>query len=792
MLLRLLAVLLFVAATTFAATTHQIVRSLRFGADGRPVLVEGRDGAIYCTNGNNIVYRLGRDGSFRVINRFEDPYTVVTSLVAAPDGHLYGSTGTEFFRLTYSGLRETLQRFTPDDFGYTTGVTELVNGPDTALYGILRSSKFGDTALVIRVTLDGALSIIASLGPSPFLVHTTLTVGPDGALWAIHNGAVVRVTLDGVVSAGVTSGFIPNDARWLVSHPDGYLYCGGINLGEVRPQYLVKIGTDGTGTLVRRHTFVELPIPKRTPVLGNDGNFFFYGVAITGPAPAPCLMAMTPGGDILRMAGPLEGKLATIATHPLVATYDGWLYATSFPLESRDGVIVRALVPGRPQRNMPPLARADFRRPPAPGKSIAIDFLANDSDVNGDPLTITNVGQPKSGTVLADPNSRKVFYSAPVGDPVGVDEFSYTISDGKGGTAFGRVTIRADVRGTFSSLLEGSPAYDDGHLSVTLGGFGAVTARLWLGGYVAAFSGRFNELNQFTQAFSDRGTETVLMLELRYDGNEPVIDASLSNRGSLATLTRPRPAAAAARAGSYTFVIPNRTIWKSQPGMLAVDGDPDLGVYFNPFPTAQGNGFGTLKMLPSGAAIVAGRMPDGAAFAGGMRLDTAGRLIFFAPLYTPTYPPQGWVRGIVSFGPKAGVSDADGDLLWVHPSGYYENFGSFLTAPVDFLASRYTPPAQLQDTLGSTVNFAARDGGLTQALTTNATLTGNTLIGTAALRMNGKFSPSSGLVVGHLSPPGSARWRSFGGVLLQKQGRILGQFSSFGPRGAGGVSISAP
>lgn len=66
-----------------------------------------------------------------------------------------------------------------------------------------------------------------------------------------------------------------------------------------------------------------------------------------------------------------------------------------------------------------------------------IDVLANDTDANGDTLTIQSVTAARSGTVrLAN---GKVFYTPP--STTESDTFFYTLSDGRGGTDIASVTI---------------------------------------------------------------------------------------------------------------------------------------------------------------------------------------------------------------------------------------------------------------------------------------------------------------------------------------------------------------
>jgi hypothetical protein len=71
--------------------------------------------------------------------------------------------------------------------------------------------------------------------------------------------------------------------------------------------------------------------------------------------------------------------------------------------------------------------------------SVAINVLTNDSDPDGDPLTLVSVSQGTNGTVTTNANG-VVTYS-PTTHFFGVDHFTYTVGDGPGGSANGQVTV---------------------------------------------------------------------------------------------------------------------------------------------------------------------------------------------------------------------------------------------------------------------------------------------------------------------------------------------------------------
>ncbi|MBE0495145.1 MAG: tandem-95 repeat protein [Campylobacterales bacterium] len=73
---------------------------------------------------------------------------------------------------------------------------------------------------------------------------------------------------------------------------------------------------------------------------------------------------------------------------------------------------------------------------------LAADLLANDSDVDGDTLSIISVGDAVNGTAVLNEDGTITF--TPTGGFSGDATFTYTVSDGNGGTDTATVTITVD------------------------------------------------------------------------------------------------------------------------------------------------------------------------------------------------------------------------------------------------------------------------------------------------------------------------------------------------------------
>ena len=70
---------------------------------------------------------------------------------------------------------------------------------------------------------------------------------------------------------------------------------------------------------------------------------------------------------------------------------------------------------------------------------VAINVVANDSDIDGDTLTPSTVSAPDLGSVAIAPDGKVVYTPPP--NYFGPDSFTYTVSDGHGGTASAAVSI---------------------------------------------------------------------------------------------------------------------------------------------------------------------------------------------------------------------------------------------------------------------------------------------------------------------------------------------------------------
>jgi hypothetical protein len=102
--------------------------------------------------------------------------------------------------------------------------------------------------------------------------------------------------------------------------------------------------------------------------------------------------------------------------------------------------------------NDPPVAVDDAAS--TLGAPVDVPVVANDSDVDGDTLSVSEHTEPARG--LASCGASTCKYTPPAGTNFGFDSFTYTVSDGNGGTDTGRVTI-TQTRPTFTLSEPSAP-----------------------------------------------------------------------------------------------------------------------------------------------------------------------------------------------------------------------------------------------------------------------------------------------------------------------------------------------
>jgi hypothetical protein len=242
-------------------------------------------------------------------------------------------------------------------------------------------------------------------------------------------------------------------------------------------------------------------------------------------------------GDPLTVDAVTQGANGTVATDGATVTYTpdpDWSGTDSFAYTVTDGVLsdTATVTVAVGPVNDPPVA-GDDAASAAEDTAVVVDVLANDSDVDGDSLSVQSVTQGSHGLVATD--GVTVTYT-PDPDWHGTDTFSYTVSDGS-------LTDTALVAVTVTPVNDPPAAVDD-----------AVTT-----------------------AEDTPVTETVLANDTDVDGDPLTVDAvtqgahgSVTTDGSTLTYT---PGPDFVGADSFTYTVTDGLV-VSGPVTVTVTVDP--------------------------------------------------------------------------------------------------------------------------------------------------------------------------------------------------------------------------
>lgn len=109
--------------------------------------------------------------------------------------------------------------------------------------------------------------------------------------------------------------------------------------------------------------------------------------------------------------------------------------------QTADETDERTTLPDRNQPNRPPIAKDDPNLGARSGRSTVLHVMDNDSDDDGDLLTITDVAEVEGASLQVTGFGSGLQITLPA-DATGTKTFGYTISDGRGGSASAVATVK--------------------------------------------------------------------------------------------------------------------------------------------------------------------------------------------------------------------------------------------------------------------------------------------------------------------------------------------------------------
>jgi len=364
--------------------------------------------------------------------------------------------------LTYSPTALTLETWVYRDstaFIYIACKGTYSNANDWLLY--LRNNQSADEGIDFGIRNHTAY---LRKGDTPVNTWFHLTV--------TYNSGSVALFLNGVNIANATSWpALPNSYPHLGLGND---YMG--NEGGLYPMTQVMLDEFRISNTARSSSWITTSFHNQN----NPDSFYSMGVEEQYEFTLSTTSNPSQGGTITASPDPpyYYNEIVTLTAIPNPGySFDHWsgdLTGTNNPdiLQMNENKTVTATFL---LENTPPVAEDDSATVQENSTNNQIDVLANDSDPDGDTLTIISVTQPTFGVSSHDGSYA---YYTPNTAYDGPDSFSYTISDGNGGTASATVIIKVlpTSQNNTPPYQPSHPVPDNGQTNVS------ITTDIWWAG----------------------------------------------------------------------------------------------------------------------------------------------------------------------------------------------------------------------------------------------------------------------------------------------------------------------
>jgi large repetitive protein len=300
------------------------------------------------------------------------------------------------------------------------------NGPTTITYTI-SDGKGGTSTATVTLT-------VTSVNDVPVANSSTATTNEDTPVTLTPLANDTDADGDPLT---VTAATAPNGT--VTINPDGTLrYTPNANFnGTDTVTYTISDGRGGTSTSTVTVTVAsvnDIPVarpdtattpedePFTIPVLGNDTDADGTPLTITAATSPNGTVVINPDGTI---------------TFTPNANFNGPATITYTVSDGNGGTATTTATVNVTPVNDLPVTRPDSAITPE-DTPIRISPLANDSDVDGNPLTITQASSPQ-GTVVINPDGTVTF--TPNANFNGPATITYQVSDGQGGFTTGTISV---------------------------------------------------------------------------------------------------------------------------------------------------------------------------------------------------------------------------------------------------------------------------------------------------------------------------------------------------------------
>jgi len=340
-------------------------------------------------------------------------------------------SGTEGAALAYSVTAVN----TPTSFSATNLPAGLsLNNTTGAISGTLPAGS----AALYNVTLGAANTagtafeqlLLAVSGTSPATPVITAQPAPAGAI--VTGSATFNVIATG--AGPLTYQWKKNGTN--ISGATTSTYTTPVLVaGDNNAQYSVVVTNSAGASVTSANALLTvtasttLPLIATNPAsqLATPGQTVIFSVNTGGTGPFTYQWS--------RNGAQIPGQsYSSITIAPALASYNGDTYSVVVTNSAGSVTSSNAVL----TVNTPPQAVNDGATTTM-NTPVTVAVLTNDSDSDGDTLTVTTVGAPSHGTTVK--NGDNTITYTPAANYIGNDAFTYAISDGRGGTAGATCTI---------------------------------------------------------------------------------------------------------------------------------------------------------------------------------------------------------------------------------------------------------------------------------------------------------------------------------------------------------------
>jgi len=324
-------------------------------------------------------------------------------------------------------------------FSYTHNGSETTS--DSFTYKVNDGTVDGNTVTVtIGVTPVNDAPVanddVASVNEDDFVIITVRSNDTDAegnslTVTGVTQGANGSVVIDAVTGNPIytpNTGFSGSDSfTYTINDGNGgtstatvNVTVNSVNHAPVAVADSITVAEGGTATLL---------VGGATSILANDWD-----------ADGDTLTAIL-------VTGPTNGTLTLNANGTFSYTHNGSeTTSDSFTYKVNDGTVDGNTVTvtiGVTPVNDAPVANNDTATTDE-GSAVVVAVRSNDTDAEGNPLTVSAVTQGANGSVVIDAVTGNPIYTPNAGFS-GSDNFTYTISDGNGGTATATVSVTVNA-----------------------------------------------------------------------------------------------------------------------------------------------------------------------------------------------------------------------------------------------------------------------------------------------------------------------------------------------------------